>query len=177
MSAVLGKVRVARDRKMREIVLPSGTSGIAGRTGRSSTSRGSSTLRSDDAGFFNPGPSRIRRCRSTSPASISTCAARRRSVRTACTCTRSTARSTCASTSTPRGRRAQASGRKRADFTYTTASFAVIGDTDEELAKNRRSVKSSRSPSTPRRGTYEPCSPAPAGRTSTPALTEKIRRG
>jgi probable F420-dependent oxidoreductase len=33
------------------------------------------------------------------------------------------------------------SGRSRADFTYTTATFAVVGDTEEELARARRSVQ------------------------------------
>jgi probable F420-dependent oxidoreductase len=33
------------------------------------------------------------------------------------------------------------SGRKREDFTYTTSTFVVVGDTDEEIAKNRQSVK------------------------------------
>ena len=33
------------------------------------------------------------------------------------------------------------SGRTRADFTYTTATFAVVGDTDEELARAKRSVQ------------------------------------
>ena len=33
------------------------------------------------------------------------------------------------------------SGRTRADFTYTTATFAVVGDTEEELARARRSVQ------------------------------------
>jgi probable F420-dependent oxidoreductase len=33
------------------------------------------------------------------------------------------------------------SGRKREDFTYTTSTFVVVGDTDEELAKHRQSVK------------------------------------
>lgn len=33
------------------------------------------------------------------------------------------------------------SGRRREDFTYTTSTFVVVGDTEEELAKNRQSVK------------------------------------
>jgi alkanesulfonate monooxygenase SsuD/methylene tetrahydromethanopterin reductase-like flavin-dependent oxidoreductase (luciferase family) len=33
------------------------------------------------------------------------------------------------------------SGRKREDFVYTTSTFVVVGDTDEEIAKNRQSVK------------------------------------
>jgi probable F420-dependent oxidoreductase len=33
------------------------------------------------------------------------------------------------------------SGRKREDFTYATQTFVVIGDTEEELAKNTLSVK------------------------------------
>jgi probable F420-dependent oxidoreductase len=32
-------------------------------------------------------------------------------------------------------------GRTRADFTYTTSSFVVVGDTEQELAANRQSVK------------------------------------
>jgi probable F420-dependent oxidoreductase len=32
-------------------------------------------------------------------------------------------------------------GRSRADFTYTTSTFAVVGDTEPELAQARRSVK------------------------------------
>jgi probable F420-dependent oxidoreductase len=35
----------------------------------------------------------------------------------------------------------QASGRSRMDFTYTTSTFVVVGDTEEELAQNRQSVK------------------------------------
>ena len=35
----------------------------------------------------------------------------------------------------------RASGRTRADFTYTTASFVVVGDTEEERAAQRQSVK------------------------------------
>jgi probable F420-dependent oxidoreductase len=34
-----------------------------------------------------------------------------------------------------------AAKRSRADFTYTTSSFVVVGDTDQELAANRQSVK------------------------------------
>jgi len=33
------------------------------------------------------------------------------------------------------------SGKRREDFTYATSTFVVIGDTEEELAKNRQSVK------------------------------------
>ena len=33
------------------------------------------------------------------------------------------------------------SGRKRSDFTYTTAVFVVIGDTEKELAETRQTVK------------------------------------
>jgi probable F420-dependent oxidoreductase len=35
----------------------------------------------------------------------------------------------------------RASGRTRADFTYVTATFVVVGDTEEELRDNARSVK------------------------------------
>ena len=35
----------------------------------------------------------------------------------------------------------RASGRTRSDFTYVTATFVVVGDTEEELAKHRQSVK------------------------------------
>jgi probable F420-dependent oxidoreductase len=35
----------------------------------------------------------------------------------------------------------QKSGRSRMDFTYTTSTFVVVGDTEEELAQNRQSVK------------------------------------
>jgi probable F420-dependent oxidoreductase len=33
------------------------------------------------------------------------------------------------------------SGRRREDFTYTTSTFVIIGDTEEEIARNRQSVK------------------------------------
>ncbi len=33
------------------------------------------------------------------------------------------------------------SGRSRADFTYTTSTFVVVGDTEQELEQHRRSVK------------------------------------
>ena len=33
------------------------------------------------------------------------------------------------------------SGRKRQDFTYTTSTFVVVGDTEEELTKNTQAVK------------------------------------
>jgi probable F420-dependent oxidoreductase len=32
-------------------------------------------------------------------------------------------------------------GRRREDFTYTTATFVIVGDTEEEIAKNRQSVR------------------------------------
>ena len=35
----------------------------------------------------------------------------------------------------------QLSGRARGDFTYVTSTFVVVGDTEEELARNRRAVK------------------------------------
>ncbi|MBI4634869.1 MAG: TIGR03617 family F420-dependent LLM class oxidoreductase [Candidatus Rokubacteria bacterium] len=35
----------------------------------------------------------------------------------------------------------RASGRARADFTYATSTFVVVGDTEEELQQNRQSVK------------------------------------
>jgi probable F420-dependent oxidoreductase len=35
----------------------------------------------------------------------------------------------------------QKSGRTRADFTYVTSTFVVVGDTEEELARNRQAVK------------------------------------
>jgi probable F420-dependent oxidoreductase len=35
----------------------------------------------------------------------------------------------------------QKAGRRREDFTYTTASFVVVGDTEEEIARNRLAVK------------------------------------
>ena len=33
------------------------------------------------------------------------------------------------------------SGRKREDFTFTTSTFVIVGDTDEEIEKNRQAVK------------------------------------
>jgi probable F420-dependent oxidoreductase len=35
----------------------------------------------------------------------------------------------------------QKAGRTREDFTYTTASFVVVGDTEQEIARNRQAVK------------------------------------
>jgi probable F420-dependent oxidoreductase len=92
--------------------------------------------------FFNPGPIANRRCRSTSRASITTCAGSPARYATACTCIRSTARSILREYVHPAVEEGlSASGRKRSDFTYTTSSFVVVGDTEEELAKNRRAVK------------------------------------
>jgi len=69
-----------------------------------------------------------------------------------------------------------ASGRKRADFTYTTASFVVVGDTEEELAKNRRAVKQQIAFYASTR-TYEPVLAAHGWQDLTPALHRKSVEG
>jgi len=68
------------------------------------------------------------------------------------------------------------SGRKRADFTYTTASFAVVGDTEEELARNRQSVKQQIAFYASTR-TYEPVLAAHGWQDLTPALHRKSVEG
>jgi len=131
-------------------------------------------LRSDDA-VFNPAPSRIRRCRSTS---------RRQSVHVphrgeVCDGLHvhpSTARSTCASTQPRRGKGSKASGRKRADFTYTTASFAVSA-TPTRSWRRTGDRSSSRSPLRLDGGPTSPRPRPQAGRTSPPALHRKSVEG
>src|SRR5438876_12386611 len=66
--------------------------------------------------------------------------------------------------------------RKRADFTYTTASFAVVGDTEEELARNRQSVKQQIAFYASTR-TYEPVLAAHGWQDLTPALHRKSVAG
>ena len=68
------------------------------------------------------------------------------------------------------------SGRKRADFTYTTASFVVVGDTEEELAKNRRAVKQQIAFYASTR-TYEPVLATHGWQDLTPTLHRKSVEG
>jgi len=70
----------------------------------------------------------------------------------------------------------RAAGRKRADFTYTTSSFVVVGDTEEELAKNRRAVKQQIAFYASTR-TYEPVLATHGWQDLTPALHRKSVEG
>ena len=78
----------------------------------------------------------------------------------------------------PRGRRGapKASGRTRTGFTYTTASFVVIGDTEDELARNRQAVKQQIAFYASTR-TYEPVLAAHGWQDLTPALHRKSVEG
>src|SRR5207237_7762607 len=68
------------------------------------------------------------------------------------------------------------SGRKREDFTYTTSTFVVVGDTEEELATNRQAVKQQLAFYGSTR-TYEPVLAAHGWQDLTPALHRKSVEG
>src|SRR5438552_18070213 len=70
----------------------------------------------------------------------------------------------------------RASGRKRSGFTYTTASFVVVGDTEQELAQNRQAVKQQIAFYASTR-TYEPVLAAHGWQDLTPALHRKSIEG
>jgi probable F420-dependent oxidoreductase len=70
----------------------------------------------------------------------------------------------------------RASGRKREDFTYVTSTFVVLGDTEEERAKHRRSVKQQIAFYASTR-TYEPVLAAHGWQDLTPALHRKSVEG
>lgn len=68
------------------------------------------------------------------------------------------------------------SGRKRSDFTYATSLFAVVGDTEQELAKARQSVKQQIAFYASTR-TYEPVLAAHGWQDLTPKLHRKSVEG
>src|SRR5260370_36421414 len=68
------------------------------------------------------------------------------------------------------------SGRKREDFTYVTSTFVVVGDTEQELAESRRSVKQQIAFYASTR-TYEPVLAAHGWQDLTPALHRKSVEG
>jgi probable F420-dependent oxidoreductase len=70
----------------------------------------------------------------------------------------------------------RASGRSRADFTYTTASFVVLGDTEAELAQNRQAVRQQIAFYASTR-TYEPVLAAHGWQDIAPALHRKSVEG
>jgi len=70
----------------------------------------------------------------------------------------------------------RASGRKREDFTYVTSTFAVVGDTEQELAEARRSVRQQIAFYASTR-TYEPVLAAHGWQDLTPALHRKSVEG
>jgi len=70
----------------------------------------------------------------------------------------------------------RASGRKRADFTYVTSTFAVVGDTEQELALARQSVRQQIAFYASTR-TYEPVLAAHGWQDLTPALHRKSVEG
>ena len=69
-----------------------------------------------------------------------------------------------------------ASRRSRQDFTYTTSTFAVVGDTEEELRENRQSVKQQIAFYASTR-TYEPVLAAHGWQDLTPRLHRKSVEG
>ncbi|HEY3066032.1 MAG TPA: TIGR03617 family F420-dependent LLM class oxidoreductase [Methylomirabilota bacterium] len=69
-----------------------------------------------------------------------------------------------------------ASGRSRKDFTYTTSTFAVVGDTEQELHANRASVKQQIAFYASTR-TYEPVLAAHGWQDLTPRLHRKSVEG
>jgi len=70
----------------------------------------------------------------------------------------------------------RASGRKRADFTYVTSTFVVVGDTEQELAQTRQSVRQQIAFYASTR-TYEPVLAAHGWQDLTPALHRKSVEG
>jgi len=70
----------------------------------------------------------------------------------------------------------RASGRSRQDFTYVTSTFAVVGDTEQELAANRRAVKQQIAFYASTR-TYEPVLAAHGWQDLTPHLHRKSIEG
>src|SRR5205807_8854446 len=69
-----------------------------------------------------------------------------------------------------------ASKRRREDFTYITSTFAVVGDTEQELAQNRQAVKQQIAFYASTR-TYEPVLAAHGWQDLTPALHRKSVEG
>src|SRR3989441_157860 len=69
-----------------------------------------------------------------------------------------------------------ATGRKREDFVYATSTFVVVGDTEEELAQHRRSVKAQIAFYASTR-TYEPVLAAHGWQGLTPTLHRKSVEG
>src|SRR3990167_2369707 len=70
----------------------------------------------------------------------------------------------------------RASGRRRADFTYVTSTFAVVGDTEQELERARQSVRQQIAFYASTR-TYEPVLAAHGWQDLTPALHRKSVEG
>ena len=70
----------------------------------------------------------------------------------------------------------QHSGRKRSDFTFTASVFAVVGDTEKELAEARQSVKQQIAFYASTR-TYEPVLAAHGWQELTPKLHRKSVEG
>jgi len=70
----------------------------------------------------------------------------------------------------------RASGRSPQDFTYTTSTFAVVGDTEEELRENRQAVKQQIAFYASTR-TYEPVLAAHGWQDLTPRLHRKSVEG
>jgi len=70
----------------------------------------------------------------------------------------------------------RASGRKREDFTYVTSTFVVVGDTEQELAQHRQSVRQQIAFYASTR-TYEPVLAAHGWQDLTPALHRKSVEG
>ncbi|MEK7385908.1 MAG: TIGR03617 family F420-dependent LLM class oxidoreductase, partial [candidate division NC10 bacterium] len=70
----------------------------------------------------------------------------------------------------------KASGRKRENFTYITSTFVVVGDTEQELAQTRQSVKQQIAFYASTR-TYEPVLAAHGWQDLTPALHRKSVEG
>src|SRR5207249_1608835 len=69
----------------------------------------------------------------------------------------------------------RASGRKREDFTYVTSTFVVVGDTEQELAQHRQSVRQQIAFYASTR-TYEPVLAAHGWQDLTPAPRAAMHR-
>ena len=166
-AALLGEVRVARAEDGGGHPAPSAPSGTAGRTGPSSTSRGSSTRFDLMTPFFNPGPIEHPKIpiyiAAVNPLHVPDRGrAVRRHARAPVQQPEVPAR-----VRPPGGRGGAREVRAAPARTSPTRppTFVVVGDTEEERAEQAPRRSSSRSPSTARRAPTSPCSRRTAGRT------------